>query len=142
MSALSDLLERLRRLRPPPGGPATVVAVPSPGESVAREVTFLFDALDEVETQARDVRESAQAEAAAIEARGRAERSRILEEARQQAERAAAQLLARRHAACEREAAAILADARRAATQVLARGRASTPALVDDVVRRITEQAC
>ncbi len=41
MSALSDLLERLRRIRLPPGAAAAAVAVPSPGEVLEGEVRFL-----------------------------------------------------------------------------------------------------
>ena len=129
-------------MHPPPGGPATVVAVPSPAEGVAAEVAFLFRDLDAIDAQLRELHESAQREAAAIEADARARRDRILAEGRERAERAWSELLAARRAACEREAEAIVAEGRRAAARVLARGRASTPALVDRVVRRIEDPSC
>jgi len=141
MSALSDLLERLRRLRPPPGAPATVIAVPSAAEGVEREVAFLFEALDAVEARARDVRHAARAEASSIEADALARRSQILAEAGSQADRVWNDLLAGRRAACQRETDAILADARRTAARVLAHGRAATPAVVGEVVRRIEAAA-
>jgi hypothetical protein len=49
MSALSQLLDRLRRVRPPPGAAAGVVAVPSAGDQLSREVSFMFAELDQIE---------------------------------------------------------------------------------------------
>ncbi len=141
MSSLTVLLERLRRLRPPPGAPAGVLAVPSAGDDVAGEVAFLFEELDAVQTQALQTHASGQAQAAAIEADARAWRSRILAEALEQAERDSARHLAERRASYEHRAAMIVAEAEREAARVLARGRESTPALVAEVVRRIRGQA-
>ncbi|MGO8906542.1 MAG: hypothetical protein ACLQMH_13100 [Solirubrobacteraceae bacterium] len=141
MSAMTVLLDRLRRLRPPPGAPAGVLAVPSAGEDVAHEVVFLFGELDAVQKRARQMRESAQAEAVAIEADARAHRSGILAEALEQAELASTRLLSERRVRHEREVATILAEAEAEAARVLARGRESTPALVAEVVRRIVGQA-
>jgi regulator of protease activity HflC (stomatin/prohibitin superfamily) len=141
MSALSELLERLRRLRPPPGGPSGLLAVPSRGEDVAGEVAFLFATLDAVELQATEVRDSARAEAVAIEANTHLERERILVDADEQANRAWAALLAERRAASEREARKILVEAQGEAARVLAQGRELTPQLVHEVVRRIEGQA-
>lgn len=142
MSALTDLLERLRRMRPPPGGPATVVAVPSAAEAIAGEVAFLFADLDAIEAQLGELDESVRAEAAAIEANARTQRDRILAEGREHAERAWSELLAERRVACEQEVETILAEGRRAAERVLTRGRASMPALVAEVVRRIEDPGC
>jgi vacuolar-type H+-ATPase subunit H len=141
MSSLSVLLERLRRLRPPPGAPAGVIVVPSAGHDVAAEVAFLFEELDAVQTRALQTRESAETEAATIETDARVHRSRILAEALEQAERDSARMLAERRAGYEREAGKIVADAEAEAERVLARGRESTPALVAEVVRRVGGQA-
>ena len=141
MSALSELLQRLRRVRPPPGGPATVVSVPSPGDDVTREVAFLFAELDAVDEQAKTVSESARIQADAIEADARAQRAQILAEARQRAEHAFAEVFSEQRATGESQAQAILADAQRAASRVLARGRESTPALAAEVVRRIVGES-
>jgi len=137
MSALSDLLERLRRLRPPPGAPARVVAVPSPGEGVEREVVFLFEALDAVEARARAVRAAARAEAISLDAEARARSSQILADAGSEADRVWNEVLAARRAAHQREADTILAAAQHTAVRVLAYGKAATPAVVGEVVRRI-----
>jgi hypothetical protein len=141
VSTLTVLLERLRRMRPPPGTPANVLAVPSAGEDVAGEVAFLFEALDGVRARARAEHESAQAAAAVVEADAQAQRAQILAAAREQGERVAARLLCEHREACEREAATLLADARREAARVLARGRESTPTLVAEVMRRIGGQS-
>jgi vacuolar-type H+-ATPase subunit H len=140
VSSLAVLLERLRRLRPPPGAPAGVLAVPSAGEDLLGEVAFLFGELDAVQARAHQEHEAAQARTAASEADARTERARILAAANEQAKRVEAQLLSERRAACESEAAALLAGARREAARVLARGRESTPALVAEVMRRIGGQ--
>lgn len=49
MSALSYLLERLRRVQLPPGAAAGVMAVPSLRDELSHEVDFLFGQLDEAE---------------------------------------------------------------------------------------------
>jgi vacuolar-type H+-ATPase subunit H len=139
VSALGQLLDRLRRARLPPGAAAGVVSVPSTGEELPREVSFLFAELDETERQGRMIRSSASSEADEIESMARREARRILEEARTEAERRAAESLAARRAECERRAQAMLAEAIREAERVLARGRERTPAMVEEIVERILE---
>ncbi len=139
MSALTQLLERLRRPRPPPGAAAGVVAVPSPGEELTGEVALLFARLDEIEAQAELIRSTATSDAAEIAAAADAERRQIGADARVEGERVAAELLARRRATVERQVAAMLADARGQAAQVHARGRERTPALVGEIVERMFE---
>ena len=140
MSALTVLLERLRRRRPPPGTPANVLAVPSAGEDVANEVAFLFESLDAARGRARAEEESARAAAVVVEEGAQAERARILARGREQGERVAAQVLGEGRAACDGEVAVLLAEARQQAARVLARGRESTPMLVAEVTRRIGGQ--
>jgi len=137
MSALSDLLERLRRMRPPPGAPAAVVAVPSPAEGVEVEVGFLFDDLDAVEARAGEVRAEARAAAAAIEADASSRRALLLAQAADQGERVWNELLAARRAAYRREADAMLAASQRTAGRVLVRGATATPAVVAEILHRI-----
>lgn len=139
MSALTQLLERLRRTRPPPGAAAGVVAVPSRGEALTGEVAFLFARLDKIEDDGELIHSTAISDAAEITAAADAERRRILAEARAEGERVAAELLARRRATVERQIAAMLADARGRAAQVHARGRERTPALVEEIVERMFE---
>lgn len=141
MSALTQLLERLRRTRPPPGAAATVVAVPSAGEDLTGEVAFLFARLDEIGSSGELIRSGAASEAAEIEAAAQAERRRILAEAHADGKRVATELLARRRASAERLAAAMLADADGESARVLARGRERTPALVQEILERILENA-
>ncbi len=141
MSALSQLLDRLRRMRPPPGPAASVVAVPSAGDELAVEVAFLFEPLDEIEERSRAIILAARAEAKTIEAAAMKQRQRMLEQARANAELVAVELLAGRRASCDRDVRAIIADAEHEAAQVSARGRTQTPALVEQVVARLLESA-
>jgi len=138
--ALNQLLERLRRMRPPPGAAAAAVAVPSPGEQLSGEVAFLFAQLDAVEHEGDRTIAAAQAAAREIEAAAH-ERSRLLlDDARAAAAAMVAELQAQRTAACERQMQALLADAQREAEHVLARGRARIPAFAQSVIGRILEQ--
>lgn len=139
MSALSQLLDRLRRVRPPPGAAARIVAVPSTGDELSGEVTFLFGELDEIAERGGRILSAARSEAAEIEASAAQQRLKLLEEARADSDRLAAQLLAERRASCERRARRMLTDAEREAARVLARGRERTPALVGHVVARLLE---
>jgi len=141
MSALSELLERLRRMRPPPGRAAGVVAVPSAGEELSGEVAFMFGRLDELERRSELILSSARSDAAGVEAAARERRRRLLEDAGADAQRIVAELLAERRARCERNARALLADGEREAERVLARGRERTPALVAQVLARVLEGA-
>jgi vacuolar-type H+-ATPase subunit H len=141
LSALTQLLERLRRVHPPPGAAAGVVAVPSAGDELAGEVAFLFAQLDEIEQREALLVSAARSQAAEIEAAAGRERRRDLEQAQADAERLAAELLGERRADCERRVQAMLTDAEREADRVLARGRERTPGLVQEVVARVLEGA-
>jgi len=141
MRALAQLLERLRRLRPPPGAAAGVVAVPSAGEGLSGEVVFLFEQLDEIEERGELLLSAARSEAAGIEAAARVQCDRLLEDASAEGQRIAAELLAERRARGEERARAMLVDAKREAEGVRARGRERTPAWVAQVVSRMMEGA-
>ena len=137
MSALSQLLERLRQVHPPPGPAASVVAPPSAGEELSREVEFLFEQLDGIERRGELTLSAARSLAAALEAGAREQRQTLLDEARADGEHRAASLLADRRASCEQRARALLADAEREADLTLARGRERTPQLVEKIVERL-----
>jgi len=141
VTALSQLLERLRRVRLPPGAAASVVAVPSAGDQLSSEVAFLFGPLDELERRGELFVSSARSQAAEIETAAREQRHQLLEDARADAERLAAELLTQRRVHGEERARMMLADAEREAEQVLARGRERTPALVEEIVERILDGA-
>ena len=137
MSGLSQLLERLRQVRPPPGRAAGVVAAPSAGDELSREVEFLFGQLDGIERRGKSALSAARSLAAELEAGACAQRRRLLDQAHAEGERRAASLLVDRHAACEQRAREMLADAEREAERVLARGRERTPLLVYEIVERL-----
>jgi vacuolar-type H+-ATPase subunit H len=131
------LLERLRRMQPAPGAAARVMAVPSAGDELSREVAGLFPALDEVERRANALVAAARSDAGQTEAAAVLERRRILAEAEAESQQVAAGILAARRAAFERQAAATLADAAGEAERVLARGRRQTPKLAREIVERV-----
>jgi vacuolar-type H+-ATPase subunit H len=139
VSGLSELLERLRRVRLPPGAAAGAVAVPSAGVELSGEVAFLFVLLDQIQQHGDAIVSSARSDASELEAAAGEERRRILDAARVEAEQVAAELLAERRSSCERRAQAMLADAQREAERVLARGRERTPKLVEELIRRMLE---
>jgi vacuolar-type H+-ATPase subunit H len=137
VTPLTQLLERLRRIQPPPGAAASVVAVPSPGDELTREVAGLFPELDEVELRWAALDAAARSAAAATEAAAALERRRILDAAEAEGQRLVAEILTARRAAFEQQATAMLADAAHEAERVRARGRQRTPALVTEVVKRV-----
>jgi len=139
VTALSQLLERLRRVRLPPGAAASVVAVPSAGDQLSREVAFLFGPLDELERRGELFVSSARSEAAEIKTAAREERRRLLEAATADAERLETELQTQRRACGEERARRMLAGAEREAEQVVVRGRERTPALVEEIVERILD---
>ena len=139
MPTLAHLLERLRRVRLPPGAAATVVAVPSAGDGLASEVAFLFDDLDRIEASAACELAAARSDAEAVEASARDQRRRLLDAAHVEAEQVVVQLLDERRAAVERRTQAMLDEAAREAEDVLARGRERTPPLVAEIVQRVLE---
>lgn len=141
MPALSQVLERLRRLRPPPGAAAGAVAVPSAGEDLTGEVAFLFAPLDELQRESDLIVTTSRTAAAELEARAREDARRLLKDARATALHTAAEILDARGAACEQRAQALLAEAEREAERVLARGRERIPALAEAVAERILEGA-
>ena len=141
MSTLSQLLERLRRVRLPPGAAAGVVAIPSAEDGLSGEVAFLFGQLDEVEQRGGRLVSSARSDAAEAEAAAGRERRRLLDDAGAESERLAAVLITERRAQCNQQAQAMIAGAESEAERVLARGRERTPALVAEVVARILETA-
>lgn len=140
MSALSQMLERLRRMRPPPGRAAGVVAVPSAGDELSAEVAFLFGELDAIADRKELILASARSEAAEIVSAAKGQRTRLLADARIGAERTAAELLAERRARSEERASTMLADAVREAERVRARGRERTPAFAALVLGRVLER--
>lgn len=139
MPTLNQILERLRRMRPPPGAAAGAVAVPTAGEQLTGEVEFLFASLDELERESDRILAAAHAAADELEEQARDRARRLLEEAHATALRTTAELSDARSAACERQAQALLAEAERDAERILVRGRERIPALADAVAERILE---
>jgi len=139
MSTLSQLLDRLRRVRLPPGGAAGAVAVPAAGDQLSGEVAFLFGELDQIQQRSELIVSAAHADAARIEAAAEQRRASMVKQARADGERIAAELLAERGARCERQVRELVDEAERAAARVLAAGRERTPALAELVVSRLLE---
>lgn len=137
MSALGQLLERLRRVSAPPGAAARVLAVPAAGDRLAHEVAFLFGELDGVQRDGRALVAAARRDAAAVADDAAAQRRRMLADAQDRAARMAEAEVAQRRAAGARRAAEIRAAAEREAALVRERGAARTPALMAVIVERV-----
>jgi vacuolar-type H+-ATPase subunit H len=135
------LLERLRRVRPPPGAAAGALAVPAPGDELAGEVAFLFSDLDGIASRREALLALARSQAAEAEQGAAEERSRLLADAHEEAQRRAAMLIVEHRARAQEKMPAILAQADRDAARIRARGRERTPALVHEIVTRLLEDA-
>jgi hypothetical protein len=138
---LTTLLERLRRMQPPPGAAAGILAVPSAGDELAGEVSFLFSDLDELEHQRQTLLIAARSDAGRAEQTAVRERNRLLTEAHEEGERQAAMILNERRARERQRALAMLAEADRNAAQVGARARERMPALGAEIVQQLLEGA-
>jgi len=125
VSRLSALLERFRRT-------AGVPAVPA--EDFELELAPVFAALEELEADARRLRDHGTAEAAERLAAGRVERERITSGWRPLVEAERAGVAAARRAAAEDEAHSIVARAHVEADGLRERGRQRIPPLVDSVL--------
>ncbi|HSC02237.1 MAG TPA: hypothetical protein VLC49_02930 [Solirubrobacteraceae bacterium] len=141
MPGLTPLLDRLRGARLPPGTAASALAVPSAGDELTGEVTFLFGDLDAIARRRETLLTAAGSEAAEAEQAAARERSRLLARAREDGERRAAQVLLERRTHLQARARHMVADADREAARVLARGRERTPGVVRDIVERLLEDS-
>lgn len=133
MQRLSVLLDRFRRTA---GVPAAV------GDPLEAELEPVFASLEEIEVEARLVRESANAEAARQLDAADAESTRIAAGWRKLAERERERVTASVRSASEEEARQVLAEAREEADGVQARAQERMPELVHAVlacVRRTGE---
>ena len=119
-----------------------MVAVPSAGDELSREVEFLFADLDEIAGRGAHILAAARAEAAEIAARrGAAAPEAAGGGARRGRTGQRPSYWRERRESCERAAQMLLADAEREAARVLAQGRERTPELVEQVISRLLEGA-
>jgi vacuolar-type H+-ATPase subunit H len=139
--ALTNLLDRLRRMQPPPGAAAGVLSVPSAGDELAGEVSFLFPDLDQMEQARQMLLGAARSDAVKAEQTAVAERNRLLTQAYEEGERRAATILDERRSRARRRTRMILAEADRDASQIHARARERMPTLVAEIVDRLLEDS-
>jgi hypothetical protein len=85
-------------MQPPPGAAAGVLAVPSTGDELTGEVSFLFLDLDAIEHQREVLLVAARSDATRTEQEAVVEGNRLLAEAQEEAERRAASILDQRRA--------------------------------------------
>lgn len=141
MPVLTTLLDRLRRIQPPPGPAAGVLAVPTAGDELTGEVSFLFADLEELERERETRLVAARSDAVKAEQAAVRERKRLLIDAHEDGERRAEMILTERRARARRRTRAMLAEADRDAAQVRARAGERMPVLVAEVVQRLLEDA-
>ncbi len=128
-------------MQPPPGPAAGVLAVPSAGDELAGEVSFLFSDLDEMEHQRQTLLGAARSDATRAEQTAVRDRNRLLTQAQEEGERRAAMILGERRARARQRTRAMLAEADRDAAQVRARARERTPTLAAEIVQRLLQDA-
>jgi vacuolar-type H+-ATPase subunit H len=138
---LTTLLDRLRRIQPPPGPAAGVLAIPAAGDELTGEVSFLFSDLDELEHERETLLGAARSDSGRVEQTALRQRRRLLAEAREEGERRAAAILDEHRARAEQRTREVLAEADRDAARVRARARERMPALVEEIVERMLEDA-
>lgn len=126
-------------MQPPPGPAAGVLAVPSAGDELAGEVSFLFSDLDEIEHQRQTLLVAARSDAEQAKQEAVRERTRLLAHAHDEGERRAAMILDERRSRARQRTRAMLAEADRDAAQVHERARERMPALVAEIVERLLE---
>jgi len=126
-------------MQPPPGPAAGVLAVPSAGDELAGEVSFLFSDLDEIEHQRQTLLVAARSDAEQAKQEAVRERTRLLAHAHDEGERRAAMILDERRGRARQRTRAMLAEADRDAAQVHERARERMPALVAEIVERLLE---
>ena len=126
-------------MQPPPGPAAGVLAVPSAGDELAGEVSFLFSDLDEIEHQRQTLLVAARSDAEQAKQEAVRERTRLLAHAHDEGERRAAMILDERRSRARQRTRAMLAEADRNAAQVHERARERMPALVAEIVERLLE---
>jgi hypothetical protein len=141
LPVLTPLLDRLRRARLPPGAAAGAIAVPSAGDELAAEVTFLFGDLEAIARRRQSLLTAARAGAVEAERAAAAQRGRLLAQAREVAEQRAAQVLVERRVRVRSRSSEMLVGAEREAAEILARGRKRTPAMVQEIARRLLEDS-
>jgi len=127
---LDNFLERFRRTG---GVPAAV------GGDLAEELRPVFAALDEFEGEADAMRRRAEAEGQDRKASAARELAEIAADARVKAERARGEAYEAALAAAEAQARAIVSDGEQAAAVLYERGSGRLPALVDEIVARLSE---
>jgi vacuolar-type H+-ATPase subunit H len=116
-----------------------MLAVPATGSELLPEVAPLFDELDEIERHREGMLAGARSDAAQTQRAAGEERVRLLAEARENAESRARTLRGDHRARARESRRALLAEADREAARVQARARGRTPALIEDIVKRLLE---
>lgn len=127
---VSSLLDRFRRSS---GVPAAV------SDDLEAELVPVFAALEAVEAEAAQIRESARVEADRRREAAAAQAERLLVAARRRAEAERTRAEALRREATTSEALAVEAAAQAEAERIRAAGGQRIPALVDEILRSLVE---
>lgn len=140
--ALSDILQRFRRIWVPPGGPAGAAGIPVDQRlELTTELEELFSALDQLEAESAQILEVSGREAETIRAAGQEEADRILAEGRARAGRERLRVARRRRADARDSMRRRLAEAREEADRTRRSAAEREPGLVSDVVACILSAA-
>ncbi len=140
--ALSDILQRFRRIWAPPGGPSGAAGIPSDQRlELTEELTGLFAALDEVEKESAAILAAAQREADQIRAEAESQAARLRKSALARAPRERLLVAQEQRQVAEKLSASRMEEALQEAERIRRRAAEREPRLVAEVVRCITSGA-
>lgn len=134
MPSFPSFLDRFRHLLAPPGRPGEALGVPASGEDLSGELEPLFEQLDAIDAQAREIERDALEQAQQRRARAQAQAQAILEQARRRADEERAGAALEQRAEAERRTAELHEASRREAERIRAAGGERVADLVPEVL--------
>jgi hypothetical protein len=135
MARSPTLLDRFRRMLIPPGRPSESLGVPASGDDAEAELAPLLASLEDVDAEAARIEAAGRADAQRIRDEGEREATAILERARASAAQVRARAAERERAAAAERAAQMRAAARREVERL----RSAREVVVGQLVAEIVE---
>jgi DNA anti-recombination protein RmuC len=129
-----SFLDRFRRLIAPPGRPGEALGVPASGEDLHGELGPVFEQLDAVASQAREIEREAAAEVEQRRTRAHEQATAILERARGHAEEERTRAELEQREEVKRRAAELQEESGREAQRIRAASADRVPELLSEVL--------
>ncbi|HVP01022.1 MAG TPA: hypothetical protein VMT10_00525 [Solirubrobacteraceae bacterium] len=134
MPRFPGILDRFRRVLAPPGGPAQALGVPASGADLEAELGPLLADLEAVDARAAQIEDEARREARERRERAARESAAMLEQARARADRERIRAAEEQRGRGRRSSAAVREEARREARRIGARSGEAIDELVEEVL--------